>query len=79
MSKLLLPIIDSERTGLAVATLSKLRVHGGGPPFKRIGGRVMYPEDLLEGWLDSKPVQHSTADGSTRRPRAGRPPKNTAA
>jgi hypothetical protein len=78
MTKLLPPGVASERTGLAVSTLAKLRVKGGGPPFKRIGARVMYPENLLEEWLEARPVQHSTADGTVRRPGAGRPPKRAA-
>jgi hypothetical protein len=71
-SKLLLPETVSDRIGLAVSTLAKMRLRGDGPPYKRIGGRVMYPEDLLDHWIDAQPVQHSTAEGSARRKGAGR-------
>lgn len=62
MKKLLLPNAAAEASGLKVATLAKLRVKGSGPPFKRIGGRVMYPEQELNEWLDSKPLLRSTSE-----------------
>lgn len=52
----------SERVGLARATLAKLRITGGGPRFRKIGARVMYPEQELDKWLDSKPLLRSTSD-----------------
>lgn len=49
------------RLGLARGTLAKLRVYGGGPPFKKLGARVLYPEHELEAWLDAQPLHRSTA------------------
>jgi len=75
VGKLLLPSTVSERSGLAVTTLAKLRVTGGGPPFVKIGGaRVMYREDDFERWLEDRPVFRSTSElgPSARRPLAGR-------
>jgi len=67
------------RIGLAPATLAKLRTCGGGPPFLRLGARVLYPLSLLDRWIDEQPILQSTSDGDERRrrPNAGRPPNGT--
>ena len=39
----------AELTGLAVSTLRSWRTRGGGPPFSKAGGRIIY---RLEGVLD---------------------------
>lgn len=64
-----------ERLGLAPATLSKLRVRGEGPRYLKLGSRVLYPAAELDAWVASKPLLSSTAEGTARRPRAGRPPR----
>lgn len=51
----------ADRTGLAPATLAKLRVRGGGPPFTKIGARALYPSGLLDEWINEQPVLRSTA------------------
>jgi hypothetical protein len=51
------------RLGLARATLAKYRVVGGGPPFVKLGAKVLYPEPDLAAWLAAKPRQFSTSDG----------------
>jgi excisionase family DNA binding protein len=40
-------------TGLAESTLEKLRVHGGGSPYMRVGRVVVYDPDDLDAWLES--------------------------
>ena len=40
-------------TGLAKSTLEKLRVHGGGPLYMRVGRVVVYDPDDLDSWLKS--------------------------
>lgn len=35
---------------IAVGTLNNWRSRGGGPPFCKVGGRVLYPADKLEQW-----------------------------
>src|SRR5690242_167240 len=75
MAKKLLEVAAvAERLQLASGTLAKWRVRGGGPPFLKLGAKVLYPEDELEAWLGSQPLLSSTADGVTRRPGAGRKP-----
>lgn len=41
----------STYTGLAESTLEKLRVHGGGPIYIRVGRVVVYDPDDLDTWL----------------------------
>lgn len=41
-------------TGLSSSTLNKLRVFGGGPPYVKIGRRVVYQVTALDEWLVSK-------------------------
>lgn len=48
-------------TGLAKSTLEKLRVHGGGCPYMRIGRVVVYDQDELDAWLTSH-KRMSTSD-----------------
>lgn len=63
----------AHRTGLARQTLAKLRCVGGGPPFRRLGAKVMYPTVELEAWIESHPLRRSTSDsdGTHGRRRAG--------
>lgn len=50
--------------GLSPATLNTLRSRGGGPPFYKLGRRVVYRVADLRAWLDSKQVT-STAMGAS--------------
>lgn len=38
--------------GLSGRTLEKHRTYGTGPTYKKIGGRVVYALDDLQGWAD---------------------------
>ena len=40
--------------GLAVQTLSRWRVEGGGPPYLKLGSRVRYDRADLDEWLDQR-------------------------
>ena len=40
--------------GLSPATLSTLRTRGGGPPFLKVGSRVVYDPADLEKWLNDR-------------------------
>ena len=50
-------------TGFAESTLEKLRVHGGGLLYIRIGRVVVYDPDDLDAWLESH-KRRSTSDQS---------------
>lgn len=41
----------SDYTGLSVSTLTKYRVHGGGPKYYKIGRAVIYDTADLDTWL----------------------------
>lgn len=47
-------------TGLAIPTLNKLRVIGGGPPFIKLGRAVLYEQAELCAWMDEHRRRHST-------------------
>ena len=46
---------------ISVKTLANWRSQGQGPPFRRLGGRILYPDGLFQAW---------EAEGATT-PRAG--------
>lgn len=48
-------------TGIAKSTLEKLRVHGGGAPYIRVGRVVIYDPDDLDRWLAAH-KRRSTSD-----------------
>ena len=47
-------------TGLAVATLAKLRCLGGGPSYLKLGRKVVYRRADLADWLDARRVANTT-------------------
>jgi hypothetical protein len=59
-------LLNTNRTadflGVRPKTLAKWRVYGGGPPFVRLGGRVMYDVTDLEKYVAALPRHRSTAD-----------------
>ena len=40
-------------TGVSESKLEKLRVHGGGPIYLKVGRKVIYDTDQLDIWLGS--------------------------
>lgn len=58
---LLLPVEDAAQwLGLSCSYLNKLRVFGGGPPFHKIGRRVLYRRDDLEQWLNGRRFENTS-------------------
>ena len=47
--------------GLSIRTLEKHRIYGTGPRYSKLGGRVVYGLEDLQGWVDSA-VKASTSD-----------------
>jgi len=47
-------------TGIAVATLAKMRCIGGGPLFVKLGRRVVYRRSDVIAWLDARRVKNTT-------------------
>ncbi len=52
--------------GLSPRTLEKFRVHGGGPAYRKFGGRVLYALEDLDAWA-ALAVRTSTSDPSPSR------------
>jgi excisionase family DNA binding protein len=48
---------------LSERTLERLRVTGTGPAFTKLGRRVLYPQDKLDGWITSRIVTSTSAVG----------------
>ena len=46
---------------LGASTLNKLRLTGDGPSYIKLGRRVVYARDDIEGWMQSK-RRRSTSD-----------------
>lgn len=51
----------AEYCGCSMSTLNKLRVYGGGPPYNKPFGRVLYDPSDLDTWL-TKNKRTSTSD-----------------
>lgn len=49
-----------------VATLSTWRMREQGPPYQRIGGRLVYPRAKLEKWLAENEVKPSVTTNAKR-------------
>ncbi|HZS59734.1 MAG TPA: helix-turn-helix domain-containing protein [Gemmatimonadaceae bacterium] len=62
MTELLTPDEVARRTGRARGTLAQWRFQGNGPPFVKLGARVMYPADEFQKWIDALPRHRSTAE-----------------
>lgn len=62
------PYLDRKQAatylGLAVKTLEKWAVTGGGPRFRRHGRRVLYHRDDLERWSEER-ARRSTSEAVT--------------
>ena len=58
----------------AEQTLATWATRGGGPPFRKIGGAVLYDEDELDAWATERlgPPLRSTSE--LRRPERERQP-----
>jgi predicted DNA-binding transcriptional regulator AlpA len=46
--------------GLSESTLAKLRLNGNGPPYCKLGRRVVYRQDDLDRWLRSRATTDTT-------------------
>jgi len=50
----------SHRLRVARQTLAKWRLEGSGPPFIRVGRKILYREQDISAWLDSRTVRSTT-------------------
>jgi hypothetical protein len=52
---------------LSPRTLEKLRVHGGGPQFRKLGARVVYTVADLRAWADTRILGMTSDPGNPQR------------
>lgn len=53
---------------ISVSTLNNWRSTGGGPPFMKIGGKVLYPRAGLEQWEKSRTFASTSQYASSPSP-----------
>ncbi|WP_241694349.1 helix-turn-helix domain-containing protein [Komagataeibacter melomenusus] len=52
----------AELIGVSIRTLEKYRCTGGGPPFLKVGSRVLYLREDVEAWLQRHRCQNTSDD-----------------
>jgi hypothetical protein len=56
----LLPCDASRYTGVAQATLAKMRCWGGGPEYLKLGRKVVYEREALDAWLNERRARNTS-------------------
>ena len=51
--------------GLSASTLTKLRLTGGGPTYRKLGRSVRYTEQEVREWADARTRRSTSDPGST--------------
>lgn len=74
-SALLDPAAAAAHLGLAPTTMSKMRVHGTGPRFAKLGKAIRYRRADLEAWLNSRLASSTSEVGARHLPRRLTTPK----
>lgn len=62
ISRLLTEKDAAEVTGYSRSWFQRKRWEGGGPPFRKIGHSVRYPEDELLSWIEHHALRRSTSE-----------------
>jgi hypothetical protein len=62
-------VAAAEFIGLAVATLAKMRCIGGGPPFIKLGRKVLYRRADVAAWRNARRVGNTTEAALSLPPR----------
>lgn len=52
----------SQRWPYSIAWFQRKRHEGGGPPYRKVGGRVIYPIEQLDAWFESHALVTSTSE-----------------
>lgn len=71
----------AERMGIRGKTLANWRSLGGGPPFYKVGGRIVYDHAEIDAWLATKRRVSTSDPGPSTDPSPGKakPPSAGAA
>ena len=51
----------AQRLGLSTSWLNKARISGGGPPYLKLGRRVLYDRSDLDVWMAARRRQNTSA------------------
>lgn len=51
----------ADRTGLSVSFFNQSRLRGDGPPYRKVGRRVLYAWHDVQDWMDAQ-ARHSTSE-----------------
>jgi hypothetical protein len=61
--------------GLSVSFLNKRRVQGGGPPYLKVGRKVLYNEAKFEEWLAAQERTSTSQPAAAIKPAPARQPR----
>lgn len=56
----------AERLGLSESTLAKMRLSGDGPPYSKLGRRVVYRPEDIDAWIASNRFSSTSEYGLTK-------------
>jgi predicted DNA-binding transcriptional regulator AlpA len=56
----------AEKLGLSTSTLAKMRLSGDGPPYAKLGRRVVYRPDDIDAWIASNRFRSTSEYGSAK-------------
>lgn len=56
----------ADRLGLSPSTLAKMRLSGDGPPYAKLGRRVVYRPEDIEAWIAANQFRSTSEYGSAK-------------
>ena len=56
----------ADQLGLSESTLAKMRLSGDGPPYSKLGRRVVYRPDDIDAWLASNRFRSTSEYGPVK-------------
>ena len=56
----------AERLGLSSSTLAKMRLSGDGPPYAKLGRRVVYRPEDIDAWIASNRFSSTSEYGAAK-------------
>lgn len=56
----------AEQLGLSESTLAKMRLSGDGPPYSKLGRRVVYRPEDIDAWIGSNRFRSTSEYGSAK-------------
>ncbi|MAZ03669.1 MAG: hypothetical protein CMN56_11080 [Sneathiella sp.] len=56
----------AEQLGLSESTLAKMRLSGDGPPYSKLGRRVVYRPEDIDAWIASNSFRSTSEYGQVK-------------